>query len=68
MPDEQRESVDFLVQHQSFSDRQACRAVKLPRATFQYKPIKKDDKQIISFLSELSKSIRPLDFGSAIIA
>lgn len=42
-----------MVQHHTFTDRQACRAVKLPRATFQYKRIKKDDGQIISLLSEL---------------
>jgi putative transposase len=45
--------VDYLIQEHDLSQRQACRAVNMPRATYQYKPRAKDDQQIITLLAEL---------------
>lgn len=45
--------MDYLIQEHDLSQRQACRAVNMPRATYQYKPRAKDDQQIIALLAEL---------------
>lgn len=45
--------MDYLIQEHDLSQRQACRAVNMPRATYQYKPRAKDDQQIITLLAEL---------------
>ena len=45
--------MDYLIHEHDLSQRQACRAVNMPRATYQYRPKGKDDQQIIDLLGEL---------------
>lgn len=45
--------MNFLVHHHHISERQACRAVNIPRTTYQYQHKSKDDIQIIKLLGEL---------------
>jgi len=45
--------VDYLINEHDFSQRQACRAVNMSRATYQYEAKNKDDRQIITLLGEL---------------
>lgn len=45
--------MDYLVQQHNLSERQACRAISMPRATYQYKHKSKDDQEIINLLAEL---------------
>ncbi len=42
----------MIIEH-GVSERQACKAVKLPRSTYQYKQKEKDDSEIITILGEL---------------
>lgn len=42
-----------MINEYGVSERQACRAVKLPRSTYQYKHKEKDDSEIITLLGEL---------------
>jgi putative transposase len=43
----------MLIEEKNLSESQACKLVKLPRSTFQYKAKKKDDDQIIDQLNDL---------------
>jgi len=45
--------VDFLIQEHNLSERQACRAINLSRATHQYKTRIKNDHLIIDLLAAL---------------
>jgi putative transposase len=45
--------VQYMVEEHGVSHRQACKAVSLPRSTYQYKPKAKDDESIISELQSL---------------
>jgi len=42
-----------MINEHGVSERQACKAVKLPRSTYQYKQKEKDDSEIITILGKL---------------
>jgi putative transposase len=42
-----------MIQEYGVSERRACKAIKLPRSTYQYKHVERDDKEIISLLGAL---------------
>ena len=41
----------MIIEH-GVSERQACKAVELPRSTYQYKQKEKDDSEIIKILGD----------------
>ena len=45
--------MNYLIQKHRLSQRQACGAVRLPRATYQYKSMPGDDQALIDKLAEL---------------
>jgi putative transposase len=45
--------VEYLVDEHKLSTRQACKAMLLPRSTFSYKAVPKDDDEIITSLQNL---------------
>jgi putative transposase len=52
-PGEKKVVVEYMVEEHGVSHRQACKAVSLPRSSYQYKPKAKDDESIISELQSL---------------
>lgn len=57
-----REVAHVLIEEKNLSQNQACKLVKLPRSTFQYKPKPKDDDLIIEQLNGLITSHPSIGF------
>ena len=53
-----------MVTEHGVSERQACKAVQLPRSTYQYKHKEKDDIEIITLLGELVDKHPSIGFWS----
>lgn len=52
----------MLVEEEKLSARQACRIVKLPRSTQEYKSIRKPDEELMQELSELTRQHPAIGF------
>ena len=61
--DAKRESVEFLKEEHSISERRSCAAIKLARSVFRYQPKPKDDSAIIDALNDLAENHSDLGFG-----
>lgn len=48
--------MDFLVEGHNLSVRQACKAIKIPRSTYEYNPVARDDQEVILALGDLIES------------
>ena len=53
-----------MVEEHGVSYRQACKAVSLPRTTYQYKPKERDDNQLIQQLQQLVEKFPSIGFWS----
>lgn len=53
-----------MITEHGVSERQACKAVQLPRSTYQYKHKEKDDNEIITLLGELVDKHPSIGFWS----
>ena len=53
MPDEKGSLADHMIKEHGVSQRQACKAVSLPRTTGQYRSKPKDDEAVIDQLHEM---------------
>jgi putative transposase len=53
-----------MVEENGVSHRQACKAVSLPRSTFQYQLKEQDDKQLIQELQQLVEKFPSIGFWS----
>lgn len=48
--------MDFLVEEHQLSVRQACAAINIPRSTYEYNPVAKNDQEVILALGSLIDS------------
>ena len=53
-PSEKRETVGYLVEQEQLSVRKACKIVAIPRSTYEYKAIPKDDAPVQEALTALT--------------
>jgi|ADGO01.1.fsa_nt_gi putative transposase len=60
-PEEKREAVDFLLEEEQLSIRKACKIVSMPRSTYDYKAIPKDDARVQEVLTTLTQ--KHVDIG-----
>jgi len=51
-----------LIKRHNLSERQACRAVRVPRTTYQYKPKQRDDQPVVHALAELTEKHPSIGF------
>src|SRR5258708_20623635 len=53
-PSEKREAAGYLVEQEQLSVRKACKIVAIPRSTYEYKAIPKDDAPVQEALTSLT--------------
>lgn len=52
-PEEKGQLAEYIIKEHKVSCRQACKLLSIPRSTFNYKPVVKDDSKLIDELNEL---------------
>src|ERR1700747_1821642 len=51
-----------MIEEHGVSSRQACRALSMPRSSYEYQPVLKDDSEVIKELTELIENHPAIGF------